>query len=66
MTMAFNLRNRSVLKELGFTPAAHAGVPVWKGPTDESHPTQDRADALTMSEHSDTSMSEIGFATLGD
>ena len=66
MTMAFNLRNRSFPKELEFTPAAHAGVPVWNGPIDEFHPMQIVADAPTMSEHSDTSMPETAFATLGD
>ena len=31
--------------------AAHAGVPVWNGLTDEWHPTQMLADILTMTEH---------------
>lgn len=31
--------------------AAHAGVPVWNGLTDEFHPTQLLADMLTMREH---------------
>ena len=31
--------------------AAHAGVPVWNGLTDEFHPTQVLADVLTMVEH---------------
>ena len=31
--------------------AAHAGVPVWNGLTDEWHPTQMLADILTMTEY---------------
>lgn len=31
--------------------AAHAGVPVWNGLTDEFHPTQVLADVMTMVEH---------------
>ncbi|MBW8483285.1 ornithine carbamoyltransferase [Actinomadura parmotrematis] len=46
--------------------ARHSGVPVWNGLTDEWHPTQMLADALTMREHSDKPLSEITFAYLGD
>jgi ornithine carbamoyltransferase len=46
--------------------AAHAGVPVYNGLTDEWHPTQMLADVLTMTEHSDKPLEEIGFAYLGD
>lgn len=31
--------------------AAHSGVPVWNGLTDETHPTQILADLLTIEEH---------------
>jgi ornithine carbamoyltransferase len=46
--------------------AAHAGVPVYNGLTDEWHPTQMLADVLTMTEHSAAPLKEIGFAYLGD
>ncbi|MFC6886308.1 MULTISPECIES: ornithine carbamoyltransferase [Actinomadura] len=46
--------------------AEHSGVPVWNGLTDEWHPTQMLADALTMREHSDKPLREVAFAYLGD
>ncbi|PSK96745.1 ornithine carbamoyltransferase [Murinocardiopsis flavida] len=46
--------------------AAHAGVPVWNGLTDEWHPTQMLADFLTMSEHTDKPLRELKFAYMGD
>ncbi|MET7273164.1 MULTISPECIES: ornithine carbamoyltransferase [Streptomyces] len=46
--------------------AAHAGVPVYNGLTDDWHPTQMLADVLTMTEHSALPLSEISFAYLGD
>ncbi|MEU6812029.1 ornithine carbamoyltransferase [Streptomyces sp. NPDC046831] len=46
--------------------AAHAGVPVYNGLTDDWHPTQMLADVLTMTEHSGRAPKEIGFAYLGD
>lgn len=46
--------------------AAHAGVPVWNGLTDEYHPTQILADVLTMREHSDKSLTETAYCYLGD
>ncbi|MGW2227197.1 ornithine carbamoyltransferase [Streptomyces formicae] len=48
------------------TLAAHAGVPVYNGLTDEWHPTQMLADVLTMTEHSAKPLTEIAFAYLGD
>jgi ornithine carbamoyltransferase len=48
------------------TLARYAGVPVWNGLTDESHPTQILADLLTMREHSFRPLPQIGFAFLGD
>ncbi len=44
----------------------YAGVPVWNGLTDEFHPTQVLADALTMKEHSNKKYKEMKFAYLGD
>jgi ornithine carbamoyltransferase len=46
--------------------AEHAGVPVWNGLTDEFHPTQTLADALTMTEHTDKHLQEIAYCYLGD
>ncbi|MEU1889785.1 ornithine carbamoyltransferase [Streptomyces pristinaespiralis] len=46
--------------------AAHAGVPVYNGLTDDWHPTQMLADVLTMKEHGDKPLEELSFAYLGD
>lgn len=46
--------------------AAHAGVPVWNGLTDEFHPTQILADVLTMREHHEGALTDVSFAYLGD
>lgn len=46
--------------------AAHAGVPVFNGLTDDWHPTQMLADILTMTEHSAKPLERIAFAYLGD
>jgi ornithine carbamoyltransferase len=46
--------------------AAHAGVPVYNGLTDEYHPTQMLADVMTMREHSDKPISDISYAYVGD
>ncbi|MFH0726364.1 MAG: ornithine carbamoyltransferase [Pseudomonadota bacterium] len=46
--------------------AKYAGVPVWNGLTDESHPTQVLADLLTIKEHTDKPLHEVRFAYLGD
>jgi ornithine carbamoyltransferase len=48
------------------TLAAHAGVPVWNGLTDDWHPTQTLCDMLTMREHCGKHDDEIAFAYLGD
>lgn len=54
---------QAIVEEL----AAHAGVPVWNGLTDEFHPTQILADFLTMLEHGQgKQLSEMKFAYLGD
>ena len=46
--------------------AAHAGIPVYNGLTDEWHPTQMLADFLTMHEASGKPYNEISYAFLGD
>jgi ornithine carbamoyltransferase len=46
--------------------AAHAGVPVWNGLTDEWHPTQMLADILTMTEHHRGPTEAISYCFLGD
>ncbi|WP_030774013.1 ornithine carbamoyltransferase [Streptomyces sp. NRRL F-2664] len=46
--------------------AAHSGVPVFNGLTDDWHPTQMLADVLTMTEHSTEPLHRISFAYLGD
>jgi ornithine carbamoyltransferase len=43
-----------------------ADVPVYNGLTNESHPTQFLADALTMIEYSNVPTSQIAYAFLGD
>jgi ornithine carbamoyltransferase len=57
---------RGFAQETVETLAEYAGVPVWNGLTDEFHPTQTLADALTMTEHSDKHLTEIGYCYLGD
>jgi ornithine carbamoyltransferase len=46
--------------------AAHAGVPVWNGLTDEWHPTQSLADILTVIEHSTKPLEQVTLVYLGD
>src|SRR6201984_980995 len=46
--------------------AAHAGVPVYNGLTDEWHPTQMLADFLTMGESSNKPYDAISYAFVGD
>ncbi|MFI2779298.1 ornithine carbamoyltransferase [Streptomyces sp. ALB3] len=46
--------------------AAHGGVPVYNGLTDDWHPTQMLADVLTMTEHSPKPLERMSFAYLGD
>lgn len=53
---------QTIVEEL----AAHAGVPVWNGLTDEWHPTQMLADQLTMIEHTGKPLTEITLAYVGD
>lgn len=53
---------QSIVEEL----AQYAGVPVMNGLTDEFHPTQMLADALTMREHSHKHFNQIAYAYVGD
>jgi ornithine carbamoyltransferase len=46
--------------------AAHAGVPVYNGLTDEWHPTQMLADFLTMHESSNKPYDRLAYAFVGD
>ncbi|MDO5723817.1 MAG: ornithine carbamoyltransferase subunit F, partial [Flaviflexus sp.] len=46
--------------------AKHAGVPVYNGLTDDWHPTQMLADALTISEHVSKPFSEVASTYIGD
>ncbi|WP_416191094.1 ornithine carbamoyltransferase [Neisseria sp. CCUG12390] len=46
--------------------AKYAGVPVFNGLTNEFHPTQMLADALTMQEHSDKPLNRVAYAYVGD
>ncbi|MDF7675457.1 ornithine carbamoyltransferase [Neisseriaceae bacterium ESL0693] len=46
--------------------AQYAGVPVINGLTNEFHPTQMLADALTMQEHSPKAWHQIAYAYVGD
>src|SRR5579871_524386 len=46
--------------------AAHAGVPVWNGLTDDWHPTQSLCDLLTMREHAGKPDGQISYAYVGD
>lgn len=48
------------------TFARYAGVPVWNGLTDQSHPTQVLADLLTMQEHSRKPFEQMKVCFLGD
>jgi ornithine carbamoyltransferase len=48
------------------TLSLYAGVPVYNGLTEDSHPTQILADFMTMREYTHKNLSEIKFAFLGD
>ena len=48
------------------TLAGHAGVPVYNGLTDESHPTQTLADFMTMREFTHKHLSDMVVTFLGD
>ena len=53
---------QSIVVEL----AQYAGVPVYNGLTDESHPTQILADFMTMEEHGDKPLEKTAYCYLGD
>jgi ornithine carbamoyltransferase len=53
-------------QEQAETLAAHSGVPVYNGLTDEFHPTQILADFLTMREYTRKHLSQVAFCFLGD
>ena len=57
---------RGFAQETVTTLAAHAGVPVYNGLTDQCHPTQSLCDVFTMREHSNKSLTEISYCYLGD
>ena len=57
---------RGTRQEVVETLAAHAGVPVWNGLTDDWHPTQSLCDALTMREHTGKPDDQIAYAYVGD
>ncbi|HET7800022.1 MAG TPA: ornithine carbamoyltransferase [Humibacillus xanthopallidus] len=57
---------RGTRQDVVETLAAHAGVPVWNGLTDDWHPTQSLCDALTMREHAGKPDDEISYAYVGD
>ena len=48
------------------TLARYAGVPVYNGLTEDSHPTQILADFMTMREFTHKHLSDIRFAFMGD
>ena len=58
----FRGNSQSDVEEL----AAHAGVPVYNGLTDEWHPTQMLADFLTMHESSGKPYDRLTYAFVGD
>lgn len=53
---------QSIAEEL----ARHAGVPVYNGLTDQSHPTQTLADFMTMREFTHKHLSDLAVTFLGD
>ena len=46
--------------------AAHAGVPVYNGLTEEAHPTQTLGDFMTMREYTHKHLSDLAVTFLGD
>jgi ornithine carbamoyltransferase len=46
--------------------AAHSGVPVWNGLTDQWHPTQSLADLLTMRDHARRGLQDVSVCFIGD
>lgn len=54
--------NQSVVEDLG----KFAGVPVYNGLTDQTHPTQTLADFMTMREFTHKHLSDLAVAFVGD
>jgi ornithine carbamoyltransferase len=46
--------------------ARYAGIPVWNGLTDETHPTQILADFMTMQEHLSAKLNTLSLCYLGN
>src|SRR4051795_8842500 len=57
---------RGFSQDLVETLAAHAGVPVWNGLTDEFHPTQTLCDVFTMEQLTGRRAETLTLAYLGD
>jgi ornithine carbamoyltransferase len=57
---------RGFAQSLADELAAHAGVPVYNGLTNEAHPTQVLADFMTMREFTHKHLSDCKLAFLGD
>jgi len=57
---------RGAGQELVDALVEYADVPIYNGLTNESHPTQFLADALTMLEHADKPASQISYCYIGD
>ena len=53
-------------QEIAEVLAAHAGVPVYNGLTDQAHPTQILADFMTMREFTHKHLSDLAVTFLGD
>lgn len=65
-SMYDGIEYRGFGQEIVETLAGNAGVPVWNGLTDEFHPTQMIADALTITECLDKPFSDIKLVFMGD
>lgn len=60
------IQYRGFGQEIVETLAAHAGVTVWNGLTNEFHPTQVLADLMTMMEHCDKKVEDMIYCYTGD
>jgi ornithine carbamoyltransferase len=57
---------RGAGQELVDSLVEFADVPIYNGLTNEIHPTQFLADALTMMEHTDKPLSQVAYCFIGD
>lgn len=57
---------RGFAQDAALELAAHAGVPVYNGLTDEAHPTQALADLMTMREFTHRHLSDLSIVFMGD